>query len=189
MRINTNLTQKEMVRMVDNFLVELGVPSEMLGLKSNSNKVLYYYNHLNPDNLFRGILEIPNEYYIKLANLLCNTTERMRLFREKFYNPDGNLTQQLRLYRRYLLDSRGKDNEAVFQSLQIVINNECFEALHTILEELFLEPISEDIFNRIVDLIHKGLNADDLYQWMKEDRNIKSLVTFNLSYIYTITRK
>jgi hypothetical protein len=189
MRFNTNLTQKQMVKMVDNFLVEIGVPNELLGLKTNADKVLYYWNHLNPDNLFRGILELPNEYYIQLANLLCNTTERMKLFREKFYYSDGDISKQLRQFRRHLLDSRGKDNEAVFQSLQIVINNECWEALHTILQELFLEPISDDIFNRIVDLIHKGLNANDLYVWMKEDRNIKSLVTFNLSYIHSITRK
>jgi hypothetical protein len=176
--MENKLTVNKMVKEVDNFINELGFVGEYLEVKTNQDKVLFYYNYIDKNNLFKGILEFPSHYYIRLANLLCNTTERMKEFQEKIYDADGNFAEQFRKYRRYLLDSRGKDVESLYEVLKIVIDNRCWSNLHSVLMELFLEPFDEWICDRIVDMIHNGLNASDIYNWYKSGKNIKAIITF-----------
>jgi hypothetical protein len=187
MRINTNLTQEQMIKEVNDYLMQIGLDETILGLKTNQDKVLYYHNYLNSSNTYGGVLEFSNLYYIKLANLLCNTTERIKLFQEKFYDADGNVAQQFRQFRRYLLDSR-TNTEEYLNVIDKMIKGQCFEQLHMTLEELFLEPIPQNIFDRIIEMIHSGLCADDIYFFYTTKRNVKSLVTYDISYIKSLQK-
>jgi len=186
MKENTKLSAQEMVAEVNRFIFELGLNDEILGLKNN--KVLYYYNYIYPQNVFKGILELHSYYFIKLANLLCNTTERLKVFYEKFYDADGNIAQQFRKYRRYILDSRGSTDEYL-GVMDKMIKYECHSALHMTLQELFLEPIEQHIFDRILGLIHIGLDASDIYGFYLQKRNLKSLVCYNISYIKQLSKQ
>jgi hypothetical protein len=184
MKRNANLVYKEMMLEVNKFINEMGLDCEILGLKTNQDKMLYYWNYIDQKNVFKGILELPNIYFIKLANLLCNTTERMIEFQEKFYNPDGNVANQLREYRRYLLDIRDDNAMSLYKVLKIVIDNRCWSNLDTVLMELYLEPIDKWICDEIIDLIHnENLTAEDIYLWYKRGKNVKSLISFDIDYI------
>jgi hypothetical protein len=178
MKEKRNLTTKEMVVEVDIFIKQLGLNKEILGLKNIQDDLLYYHNYINSENIFRGIIEIPNYYFVKLANLLCNTTERLNVFYEKFYSPDGNIAQQFRKYRRYLLDTRENTDEFL-GVMDKMIKYQLFDQLYGVLKELYLEPFEKHIFDRIVDLIHsQHLTANDIYEWFRRGKNIKAIVTF-----------
>lgn len=186
MRKNTELSIQDMVTEVTNEIKELGLSEEILGFKTNQDKVLYYLNYIHTPNVFRGILELPNYYFIKLANLLCNTTERINIFKDKFYDADGNIAQQFRQYRRYILDNRENVDEYL-GVMDKMIKGECWSALHMTLEELWLEPIEQYIFDRIQNMIHNGcLDANDIYYWYQSGRNGKSIATQSTQYIKSL---
>lgn len=178
MKEDTGLSNQEMVKEVDNYIEKLGLSDEILGLKTIQDKVLYYYNYIYPKNIFKGVVKLHSCYFIKLANLLCNTAERLREFQNKFYNPDGNIAEQFRQYRRYLLDTRENTDEFL-GVMQKMIKGECFAELYGVIEELFFEPFEKWIYNEIVEMIHNDcLSAEDMYQWYKSGKNIKAIITF-----------
>jgi hypothetical protein len=186
MKEDTSLSSQEMVKRTNQYLEEVGLDDEILGMETSQDKVLYYYNYIDKNNIFKGILVLPSYYYIKLSNLLCNTTERLNLFYDKFYDADGNVAEQFRLYRRYLLDNREKTEEYL-GIMDKMIKGECWSALFMTLQELFLEPFEKWIFDRLVDMIHNGLTAEDIYKLFLQRRNVKSIITYSIPYIKQLT--
>lgn len=176
---NTILTTKQMLKEVNKFVKDLGLSDEILGLKTKEDKELYYYNYISPENNFRGLWELPNYYFIKLANLLCNSEERFKEFSERFYNINKKLSDQLRKYRRYLLDNRNEqDNQEFLRLIQEQIHNKDYEKLYDVLRELFLEPFDSWIMDRIIEKIEEDLDAEYIYDWYLKSKNIKSIITF-----------
>ena len=186
MKQKTELKNGEMIIAVNKFVKDLGLTDEILGLKTKNDKELYYYNYISPENNFRGLWELPNLYFIKLANLLCNTEERFKEFSERFYNVNKKLSDQLRKYRRYLIDSRDEqDNQEFLRLIQEQIHSKDWEQLYDILRELFLEPFDEWIMERIVKKNEEGLASGDLFNWYIKGNNIKSIINFKLDFIKT----
>lgn len=183
MRKNT-LTIKEMATEVDKVILEMGLSSDILGLKTNQDKVLYFRNYLDIQNCLNGIVELPNHYYIRLANLLCNTKERVNLFHEKFYDADENVTEQFRKFRRYLLDNRSEQDKQNFLKLiQEQIVNEDWDNLYYNLKQMFLEPFDEWIFDSIKEMIKNGIDSIDINEWFQRRKNIKSIICFRIEDI------
>jgi hypothetical protein len=182
MNENKELTSQEMVKRTNQYIEEIGLDDEILGLETTQDKVLYYQNYIDPTNIFKGVLVLPNYYYIKLANLLCNTTERLKLFYDKFYDAEGNLTEQFREFRRYLLDNR-ENTEEYLGVMQKMIKCQLYDELYVVLKELWLEPFDKWIFDKMVDMIHKGLTAQHIYSWFTLGKNIKSLITYPMNTI------
>lgn len=126
--------------------------------------------------------EIPN-YYLKLSAILCDTKEKAEEFINHFYTPD-DVSGSLRKYRRFILDYRSEEANQFFSKLlQYQIFNKDWKNLYITIKELFLEPFDEWIMDKIVEKIQCGLIAEDIYNWYLKNKNIKSIITFDIEYI------
>lgn len=179
----------QIVKEVDKYVEEMGL-TDLVQFKTTKEKELYYWNYIDDSgkNIFKGVIELPSVYYIKLANLLCNSLERLQQFREDFYDADGNVSDQLRQFRRHLLDTR-KDLQRYLEKIKYYIDNERWQNLHMELENFFLEPVEHWIIEKIVEMItNDGLTVEDIYQWQLQNYNLKAITTFDTNYVKELTK-
>lgn len=181
------LSTKEIVSQVEECIKGYDLPCEVFGLETKEDKVLYYQNYLDENNIFRGIIELPSHYYIQLANLLCNTEERHDIFREKFYDAKqkcDNFAGQFMTFRQYLLDNRTEQEmQKLYELIREQVHNKDWDSLYDSLKELSLDYFSEYIFEGIKNMLLNGLTAEDIINWYIYDGNIKGIGTFKVEFV------
>lgn len=190
-KTNSTNTNNQMVQEADNFIAELGLSDEILGLRTKQDKILYYHNYIDPKNMFRGVLEFHNPYFIRLSNFLCNDEKRLIEF-GNFYKENidkdvldvGNNARCMWSYRCHVISNRTSQEEQLVKSTIInSIDNKDWTGLHDALQELFLNVIDIGVLNRIIGMIENGLTAEDLYKWYKLRKNLASITTFDIDYV------
>lgn len=180
------LNKKEslLIQEVNNFITEMELNDEILGLKTKADKILYYHNYIDKENIFAGKVIFSSLYYIQLANYLCNTPGRLELFKEKIYDPmEENMGKQFRSFRRYLLDTRELNINA--QLLQEAIDTKDMNILHECLQELWLNPFHISWMDAFKEKINEGLNGQDIINWYNRGSsgNALSILTFYVKYL------
>jgi hypothetical protein len=174
-------TKKELLNNVENFIKELDLTPEILGLKTENDRIIYYYNYINENNIFKSLIEFPSVYFIRLANFLCKDEERLKEYLNKFHDREDSRNSIME-YRRYLLKSR--DNAYEFlKKLTQQIKTKQWNDLYETLQELFLEPFDDALMPNITEMVENGLTAEDIYNWYKIEKNIISITTFFTEYI------
>jgi hypothetical protein len=179
-----NLTKKDILSKVDDFIKELNYTPEILGLRTENEKILYYFNYLDYNNMFReSDIKFPNRFFIKLANFLCKSEERLQEYLNKFHDNEDT-AHGINKFRKHLRSNRG-DIEAhkFLKEISQQIKAKQWSDLHSTLQELFLEPFHWFIMESIVEMIENGLATEDLYNWYAKGRNITSIVTFSVDYV------
>ncbi len=130
-----------------------------------------------------------DDCFKKLGDLILDTNEKIIQFITGFYDVD-NFIDSLLSFKKYIIESRKEEDiDSYVKKIKELINGKKYnknledDELYKALQELFLEPININIYNSIIDLIEKGLNTEDIYNWYKLEKNLKSIVTFDVSYI------
>lgn len=180
---NVNLVQK-----VDKFVAEMGLNDENLGLKTKYDKMQFYQNCMEKDNVFTGVTELSKCNYMRLANYLCNNEERLKLFKEKIYNPDENLEYQFRKFRRYLLESR--ESTISVNLLQEAIDAKEWFIVYECLQMLWLDPFDITYMDSFKKKIDEGLNGQDIMNWYEKNRtgSALSILTLDIGYIKSFSK-
>lgn len=123
-----------------------------------------------------AIQKINNQKYddenYKWIELLCRYGDRKEFI--KIYCNNISIPLAIMEYRRKLRD-KGYGNVS-FIELDKAYANKKYNILHTLFEKLFLEPISQEDFDYIINKLDQTKNGlQKLYNRYLEDKNIRIL--------------
>lgn len=140
------------------------------------------------DNTFYGILKISNLYYLRLLKILCKTEDMVQKYLSEYYNPkfeyQYEVINSIQHFKRDILSKR-TDTSEYQDKIRDYINTESWEHLWVVLQDLFLEPLAWSQVLDIVEMIHNGINEDDIMKWYCKGKKVLAMTTFNANYIKT----
>lgn len=182
------MRKKEIINKVNEFVTELGLNFEILGLKTTEDKILYYHNYVDTENnKFCGIVDFPSVYWIKLANFLCNSEEKFMEYLNNFHDRD-NVQMGVNRFKEYLIKSRNLEING--DTLQKQIDSGAWEEFWKALQELYLDPTDNCWMSSFQERIAEGLNGKDIYEWYKrKNGRLLTITTFNPNYIKEVVSK
>jgi len=155
----------------------------------NEKKALDYYNH-EEHNRFRHIIEFPTIQCVRFANVLCKDEELVQRYLNEYYNPEfeqWEIINSLIHLKKDLLKERTNVSEYEVKIKECIkIAN--WKYLWLLLQDLYLEYLSKEQLQDIIELIHKGLDADDIMKWYEKGKKILAITTFGVDYIKTVTK-
>jgi hypothetical protein len=160
--------------------------------KTNSdvNEVeLNYLNCRDEHNKFKGLIKFPTVYCVKFANVLCQDEEMVKKYLSEYYNPEfeqWEIINSLQQFKRDILSKRTNIGEYK-DKIKNCIEIENYKWLWVLLKEFFLEHIEKEQMDNIVELIHNGVNINDIIKWYEKDRKILAITTFGVDYIKSVT--
>jgi len=155
--------------------------------KENEVELNYYNNEEH--NRFKGKLIFPTVYCVKLANVLCQDEEIVDRYIKDYYNPEfeqWEVINSLQKLKRDILSKRTNIGEYK-DKIKNCIEIENYKWLWVLLKEFFLEHIEKEQMDNIVELIHNGVNINDIIKWYEKDRKILAITTFGVDYIKSVT--
>lgn len=155
---------------------------------------LYYYNHVDEHNRFKGLVEFPTIQCVKLANILCKDEEMIQKYLTKYYNPEfeqWEVINSLQKFKKDILDKRtDKEIDKYKDKIKISIDTENWQWLWILLQDLFLEPLTKMQLDDVIELIHRGVDDKDIISWYYKEKKILAMTTFkNVDYIKGIERE
>lgn len=140
------------------------------------------------DYTFCGILGIPNLYYLRLFYILCKTEDMRQKYLSEYYNPEfeqWEVINSLQHLKRDILSKR-TDTSKYHDKIRDYINTEGYEYLWVVLQDFFLEPLAWSQVLNIVEMIHNGINADDIIKWYGKGKKLLAMTTFNVDYVKAV---
>jgi hypothetical protein len=160
---------------------------ERMRKTNNVNEVeLNYYNNLDEHNRFKGIVEFPNVYCVKFANVLCQNEEMIKEYLTEYYNPEFEQYEVINSLQQFKKDIRDKrtDVSEYKDKIKTCIETENWQWLWMLLEDLFLEPLYKWQLESIVKLIHSnGVDDEIIMGLYNKNKKILSILTFDIKYI------
>jgi len=176
------MRKNEIVNKVNEFVTELGLNFEILGLKTTDDKILYYHNFIDSrTNKFCGIVDFPSVYWIKLANFLCDSEEKFEDYLSNFHDCD-NVQIGVSRFKKHLMKSRSLTISG--ETLQEQINNNKWEKFWEDLQQLFLDPTDDCYLSSFKERIAEGLTGEDIFNWYKKKGGrLLTITTFPLNYV------
>jgi hypothetical protein len=164
---------------------------ERMRKTNNVNEVeLNYYNNLDEHNRFKGIVEFPNVYCVKFANVLCQNEEMIKEYLTEYYNPEFEqyeVINSLQYLKRNIKSKRIIDINEYKNKIKGCIKIANWSLLWVLLQDLFLEPLAKEQLESIVELIHSNdVDEDDIMKWYEKGKKILAMTTFRVEYIKCI---
>jgi hypothetical protein len=155
---------------------------------------LYYFNHVDEHNRFKGLIEFPTIQCIKIANLLCKNEEMVEKYKNEYYNPEfkqWEVIDSLKNLKKDILNKRTSEEVDKYKDkIKDSIDAENWQWLWTLLQDLFLELLAKEHVDDIVELIHRGVDIENIINWYNKGKKILFMTAFrNVDYIKSIERK
>jgi hypothetical protein len=160
----------------------------MRKMNVNEQRELDYYNH-EEHNRFRGLVEFPTVYCIKLANVLCKDEEMVQRYMNEYYSTEleqWEVINSLKKYKTDILNERIIDIDEYRDKIKSCIKIANWSLLWVVLQDLFLEYLAKEQIDSIVELIHKSINEEDIINWYEKGKKILAITTFGVDYIQGI---
>lgn len=186
MRKTTCSNEGEIGKSIRSFIKSKDIENT-LGLMNTSEKVLYYLNNMDENNRFRGVIEFPSIYCVRLANILCKDKDMVQKYKDKYYSVDYRqyeVIDSLHKLKKDIINQRIKiDESRDMAMIEIAIENGDCELLRSSLQELFLEYLETEQVENIFIMIHNGINICDIMKWYRKGKKILAMTTFGVEYI------
>jgi hypothetical protein len=183
MKKENNLTKKDIIARVDEFVKKMGLSDERLGFKNADTKILYYYNFIDERNALKGIIELSSQYFIKLINFLCEGEEKLKEYMVNFYDSE-DFTFGIMDFKKHIKDTRNLTISG--ETLQEQINNNKWQEFWEDLQQLFLDPTDIYYLSSFKERIAEGLTGKDIFQWyLKKGGRLLNITTFPVEYVKT----
>lgn len=157
----------------------------MSKINNDYDEELDYFNQKDMHNKFRGKIEFKTLWCAKLANILCKDEEMVQKYLSEYYNPEFEqyeVINSLQHLRRDIFSKRTDVSEYT-DKIKSCIETENWKWLRILLQELFLEFLVWEQVEDIVELIHSGVDENDIMKWYKKGRKILKMTTFKVDYI------
>jgi hypothetical protein len=179
-----NRKENSMLKQEQNRIMEekIAAVNKIVGAEkrmTRSDKLLYYENHLNPENKFRSIIEFPSIQLLRWLNYMVNDKDSYDVFMNLFYNKH-DIFDSITKFRGYLLNHEHKGQDVNASTIQQLITNNDYNHLKEIIQELFLEPFGDSIIEKLIRLINNNeLSVVNLITWHREflERRLGTLLT------------
>lgn len=138
---------------------------------SVGEKLLYYENFIDSDNKFKGIIEFFNMDILILANYLIVDNDTYNEFISML--DKNKIIHSVLAFRDFQFkQNRGQGVNS--QDIENLIQNQNWNDLHHILQELFLEPFSIINTEYFVNFVaNKKTTIDDMLEWHKENPSLR----------------
>jgi hypothetical protein len=162
---------------------------ERMRKTNNVNEVeLSYFNCEDEHNRFRGLIKFPNIYCVKFANVLCQDEEMVNRYVRDYYNSEFEQYEVINSLQQLKKDIRNKrtDVSEYKDKIKECMKTENYQWLWILLQDLFLEPLYKWQLESIVELIHSGIDEDDIMKWYEKGKKILAMTTFEVEYIKCI---
>jgi hypothetical protein len=187
MRKEHNLTKKEIIAKVDEFVKKMGWSDERLGLKNADTKILYYYNFIDERNALKGFIELSSQYFIRLINFLCKGEEKLKEYIDNFYDSE-DLTFGITKFKKHIESTRNLTING--ETLQKQIDSNKWEEFWEDLQQLFLDPTDIYWLSSFKERIAEGLTGIDIFKWyQKKGGRLGSIITFPVNYVKETVNK
>jgi hypothetical protein len=152
---------------------------------------LDYLNNYDEHNRFKDKVCFPNIQCVKFANVLCQNDEMVDRYIKDYYNPEfeqWEIINSLQQLKRDLKAERG-DVSGYKDKIKDCIETKNWQWLWVLLQELFLEVLYKEQLDEIVELLHKGIDENNIMTWYNKDKKILAMTAFDAEYIKSVTSK
>lgn len=177
---------KQCVALAVKDMLDKGIPEKKVKRMSIDEKYLYYKNYLDINNRLPEVVKWLG--HIDNFDFLCNTKERYDNFMNNFYKErfDKSITYRLldslMEFKKYQIEIEKRNAYITIDMIQNLINNNEWDELHEVLNDLSMAGISWYVFARTLKMIENGLTGEEIYNWVK-DVGSCNMICFDIEYV------